>query len=209
MFTQNPPDSRTSSRTAAAVLAITLLLAGCAAPPECPPAPVTSSAVPAGADRAGAPPITQPELDIRPFIKGPCRLLSRPQLTQLAIPVQGEDDFTLLGLGCEWNATDTPAAASFSMIINTHIEIVELYRRKSWYTTWKPVEISGYPAVHMGDTENLVGDCTTSVAVSNIALVTIDVNLKSGRSAPVDYNNPCPRAVPVLEAVIATLSARR
>ncbi|MGO1054578.1 DUF3558 domain-containing protein [Crossiella sp. CA198] len=190
----------------AAGLCATLVLTGCAGAPGTPTAATTSSST----NTNGAPALTQPELDVAPFVANPCGLLDEPKLNQLGITVTGKPDEGPLGKNCRWIATDTAARIDFSLHINTQLGgLDQLYGRKNTFPLWQPVEVSGYPAVIADDDDQQSGECQVTMAVSNTVLLPVGLQLKSGVDKPADFTNPCPRGVKILEQVIHTLQGGR
>ncbi|MCK2245250.1 MULTISPECIES: DUF3558 domain-containing protein [unclassified Crossiella] len=186
-----------------------LLLTGCAAPQQLATTTPAPNAVLSSANKQGAPPLTQPELDVRPFADDRCALLTSSQLTQLGIAVAGQPGDSPLGKRCRWNATDTPAKVDFFLNVNTQLGgLDQLYRLKSGFQWWEPLTISGYPAV-IHDDIWLPGGCQINVGVSPTVLLRVGLSVKSGAEQAHDYNAPCPRGVAILEQAILTLKGGR
>ncbi|MCK2245249.1 DUF3558 domain-containing protein [Crossiella sp. S99.2] len=182
------------------------MVPGCTAPQQSPVlAPASGST-----NRYGAPVLTQPELDVSPFVDDRCALLTRTQLRQLGITVAGRPGDGPLGKDCSWRAFDTPARIALSLTVNTELGGLDnLYARKHWFRVWKPLEISGYPAVIADDPVQHLGDCQITLAISRTIMIPANMTLNPGVDKPSDFTDPCSRGVKILEQVIITLQGRR
>lgn len=198
-------------RTAVAVLAVSLLVAGCSDTTRSVPAtaaPPTQASSTAEPNRHGAPRVNHP-LDATAYLSQPCAALSLRQRQTLAVPGEGEAD-TSGAIGsrapsCRWSNLDTGAdgeSVGVAFLKGNRHGLVDLYRgnatRPEAY--WEPTTVEGYPGVfHDGVDSRSAGQCGVTVGLTEALAMSVR------ETGPLGARS-CERVKDIAAAVIQTVT---
>jgi Protein of unknown function (DUF3558) len=201
-----------------AVLAGTMLLAGCtttssgdpapaSTPPDTgtgesgPPSTTESSEVPF----AGAPRITD-QLDKTTFQQDPCRTFTPAQTKQLNVSATGHPIYSPLGKACEWTNEQTHGYAQIRFNDKNPYGLSGEYQANAqdkfvYFDELAPIE--GYPAVSNDIADHRKdGVCTVIVGVTDE--LTFETNLQLS-DANVGKLNPCTKTAEVAGLALQTM----
>lgn len=148
-----------------------------------------------------APPVVNP-LDVTKYEQNPCDAITASQAGQLANLTEREENGPGKFPICGWR-DESRNSISFSFIRGGGLS--DVYANQdddSGYFQVAP-DVSGYPAVFAGITDNRSkGGCTMGVGVRNDVQMMVDVSFRT--SSPL-YGDPCAAVQKAAAAAIATL----
>jgi hypothetical protein len=182
---------RTALRSMLIVLVISAVtLSGCASKPA-----RLSPPVPPGE-----------QLDLTGYVSKPCTLLVPDRVAARHLGSHGATVQDTTGSACRWNST----AAGYPAItaeasVDHGLELI--YQQRASFSSFQPIEISHYPAVHTtsGGRAPSSGICSTEVGVGDSALLTITADYGTAKSS--FSSDPCPDADKVAFEIISQIRA--
>lgn len=154
----------------------------------------------------GAPPITSPRLDVEAYVDRVCDLLTVSQLVSFDVTRPGRTRPDPIGVACTWTPPlVSGGAVDVTIFSELSYEWDGVYERKELWEFFEDAgEINGYPAVHLGDTdERPDGKCRTMVATDTDQLFEVVVYMNVPGSP--EYGDPCGQSDLVAGFVIDTL----
>jgi hypothetical protein len=201
-----------------AVLAGTMLLAGCTTTSSGDPAPAgtppntgtgePSPSSPAESTElpfAGAPQITDP-LDTTSFQQDPCQTLTAAQTKQLNVSATGHSIYSPLGKACEWTNEQTHGYAQIRFNNKNPYGLSGEYQANAqdkyvYFDELPPIE--GYPAVSNDIADHRKdGTCTVIVGVTDELTFETNLQLSDANVGKVD---PCAKAAEVAGMALQTM----
>jgi hypothetical protein len=147
-----------------------------------------------------SPEITKP-VEVSRFVAAPCSMIkpTQPIARDLLPGVASENS-------CTWPAR-TPQQPEITVTVTrTSGGLEALYRRRDQLPLFEPVEIAGFPAVHI-DAEHSVanrGRCTVGVGVADDAVITVTATIADPKT--LNYPVPCADADLLATSIITGMT---
>jgi Protein of unknown function (DUF3558) len=163
----------------------------------------TSSGSPGDNDN-GAPPISQPWLDVSKF-KGQetvCNVVSDVQLQSVGInPKPGKGRSVPGGVECDRHPIQTLGIDLGVEVLTENSGPEVIYGNKDGFAFFAPAQVGIYPAAHVNDTgPPNTGSCRTIVGVAKGVALVADIAIYNHASP--SYAQPCPVSDKVAEIMI-------